>query len=301
MIRAGYIGLLLIALAPAMSAWAQPPELDMTEVAPGVFVHAGLHAEASPENHGDIANIGFIVGEAAVAVIDTGGSPEIGRRLLDAVRARTDRPVRYVINTHMHPDHVLGNAAFAGTGAVFVAHANLEAALAARLDSYRTRFSGEVQPVPVGLPVADRADIDLGGRVLHLRAYPTAHTNNDLTVLDSATATLWAGDLLFMERHPSLDGSILGWLRVSGELARIPAVRVVPGHGPPSAPWPSSLDRQTHYLHGIVTEIRALQRKGAGIGEAVGQVARRERASWRLHAIHHPQLVTAAFAELEWE
>ncbi|MGN6704151.1 MAG: MBL fold metallo-hydrolase, partial [Burkholderiaceae bacterium] len=97
----------LLAGVPAAAAIAPLP---MERIAPGVFVHEGEQAETSAANRGDIANIGFVVGKRCVAVIDTGGSAAIGAALREAVRSRTGLPVCYVINTHMHPDHVFGNA-----------------------------------------------------------------------------------------------------------------------------------------------------------------------------------------------
>ena len=115
------------------------------------------------------------------------------------------------------------------------------------------------------------------------------------------TRTLWAGDLLFMERVPALDGSLLGWLAAMEELRRVPAARVVPGHGPRVAAWPGALADQQRYLGLLRDEIRARLRGGGTMEEAIATVGRSEAARWALFDDYNPRNVAAAFHELEWE
>ena len=99
--------------------------LPITEVAKGIYVHFGKHEMPNKTNHGAIANIGFIIGDSCVAVIDTGGNPEQGFALKKAITKITDKPVCYVINTHVHPDHIYGNIAFKGDKVKFIGHHKL--------------------------------------------------------------------------------------------------------------------------------------------------------------------------------
>src|SRR5262245_38001511 len=168
----------------AMSPWvgagaapdsaAGPPAADglrarVTEVAPGVWVRPGHTAIVFAED--DVANIGFVVGERCVAVIDTGGSEREARALQLAIRAVTALPVCYVVDTHDHPDNVFGNKLFADAGAQVVGHAKLAGALAQRaptwLDRASARAGRALGPEDLAVPtvtVTTTMELDLGGR-----------------------------------------------------------------------------------------------------------------------------------------
>jgi len=281
---------------------------NLDEVAPGIYVHSGVHVPFEDPQHDDIANTGFIIGNDCVAVIDTGGSVRIGQQLLDSLRNITDKPVCYVINTHVHFDHVLGNVVFKSGDTKFVGHADLADAMAASSGFFIEEFredlgeyanaDGIVAPTML---VEDTLELDLGDRELQLKAWPVAHTHTDLTVLDKKTNTLWLADLLFVERIPALDGSLKGWLAVIDQLEKEPYATVIPGHGPVISDWPDGLLPQKQYLTMLLEQTRKRIAEGAFMEEVIESVGEQEKQAWLLHEQHHKRNVTKAFTELEWE
>ena len=111
-------------------------KLSLEDLGNGVYVHHGVHEDIAEGYHADICNISFIVGSKGIAVIDTGGSLKVGQALHEAIRSVSNLPILYVINTHVHPDHIFGNAAFIGDKPVFIGHAKLPDAMERRRETY---------------------------------------------------------------------------------------------------------------------------------------------------------------------
>ena len=314
--RGAAAAMLLGAIAPALQA--SDAALPTEPLGPGAFHVPGHQAVWGPAFHGQVANSGIVIGSRCIAVIDSGGSASVGRALLATVRERSALPVCYVINTHPHPDHVMGNLAFANANAglpgaeppAIVGHQRLRQSLAARAPFYLNALQRDFEaadhvgsvPLPT-VAVAERLELDLGERVLELRAWPTAHTDSDLTVLDRASGTLWLGDLLFVGHLPVVDGRLAGWLQVLQRLKREPAQRLVPGHGPVQPAVPASFEATEDYLLRLRNDVDAALDQGLSLTQTVeklGTPPESRIAGWLLVDAFHRRNVTAAYAELEW-
>lgn len=295
----------LLTLLPVL-AFASP--FNIENIAPGVYVHRGEHKDLSGHYGGDICNLSFIVGSKGVAVIDTGGSPAVGAKLRKEIRKVTQLPILYVIQTHVHPDHAMGSAAFKQDKPVFVGHSKLANEMGLRKEAYlrnQTEWVGAdakgTELIPPDLAVETTHDLDLGDRTLHLTAHPVAHSPSDLSVQDSASKILWTGDLLFIERTPSVDGNIPSWLEVIETLRAVKSPHVVPGHGSVTTKADAALDDEKRYLTVLLSDVRTAIARGDSMQQTIDTAAQSEKDKWLLFDITNRRNIARVFPELEWE
>lgn len=211
--------------------------LHPRQIAEGTWLLEGSTDNFSKANGGNIVNTGFIVTDSGVVVIDTGPSRRYGEALRKAIAATTDKPVIQVLLTHHHPDHMLGNQAFADVPI---------GALAGTIESMRQQGDGLAENMyrmvgdwmrgtELQLPTQtlESGTLTIGGHPLRLLAL-SGHTGADLAILDEKTGVLFAGDLVFYQRAlttPNTPG--LGvWLADIDQLEALPWTVIVPGHGP---------------------------------------------------------------------
>ncbi len=305
-----FFGLLLLTVS-SINISSGATDYTISELGEGIYYHQGVHEDASAQNIGAIANVSFVIGDTCVAVIDSGGSYLEGSYLRKAIKETTDLPICYVINTHVHPDHTFGNAAFKIDKPTFIGHSKLAAAMEARKTYFDHTFKDILgstytgtEFIPPSITVENNKPltIDLGNRKLELTAYITAHTDNDLTVFDDTTKTLWTGDLLFIERIPALDGSINGWITVMDNMLSLDLNCIIPGHGTPAhSNWKEAINHQLHYFNLMRDQIRSIIANLGTIDEATKSVGLTEQSNWELFDQYHRRNVTASFVELEWE
>jgi len=298
----------ILALAACANAQTVHDNFAIENLGDGIYVHHGVHQDIDEGYHGDICNASFVVGSKGVAVIDTGGSYKVGKQLRDAIRKVTPLPVLYVINTHVHPDHIYGNAAFLADKPEFIGHEKLATAMELRREQYaklNARLLGDdaisSELVKPTMSVKTTLELDLGDRKLLLTAHPNAHTNTDVSVLESKTSTEFTGDLLFIERTPVLEGDINGMIAEVERFKSQPIKQIVPGHGPATKDWQLAIENEQRYLNVLLTDIRASIKKGESMESTMNTAAASEKGKWLLFDIANRRNVNIIYPALEWE
>lgn len=243
MSRAAFLLLLWCGLSGMCHADDHDYRLSAQAIADGVYAFIGKTEDFDTRNGGNIVNTAFIVGSDGVIVVDTGPSLRYGQQMRQAIAAVTDKPLRLVINTHHHPDHFLGNQAFADIA--IGALAETRTAIGSEGNAFAEnlyRMSGTwMRGTEVLVPTRTLTPgpLNVAGRRLRLVALD-GHTGADLAVYDEASGALIAGDLVFNGRAPTTPhADIAHWLTSLDALAAIvrePGFRVLlPGHGQPAS------------------------------------------------------------------
>ncbi|WP_425317371.1 quinoprotein relay system zinc metallohydrolase 1 [Stutzerimonas chloritidismutans] len=266
--------LLMFAFCLTLPAYAELRyTLQPRQIADDVWLLEGSTDNFDKANGGNIVNTGFIVTAAGVVVIDSGPSRRYGEAMRAAIASVTDRPVIKLLLTHHHPDHVLGNQAFAdvpiaalaGTTELLREQGNAMAENMYRLVGDWMRGTEVVLPSETLAP----GTLEIGGRSLRLLSL-RGHTGADLAILDERSGVLFAGDILFYQRalttpnSPGLDV----WLEDLDTLEALPWKRLVAGHGPvadDAAPFVQMRD----YLGWLDGLLREAANGGADMNEVI--------------------------------
>ncbi len=252
-LRLGAAGALALATAAAGAQAVEP-----VEVQPGIWMVQGASALGSPANRNFISNAAFVVTPDGVVVIDALGSPVLARELVSAIGRITPRPIRHLVVTHYHADHVYGLQVFKDLGVTITAHQQGQVYLHSEAAALRLKASREelapwideqTRLVPADRWVSEATRFTLGGVEFLLQPAGPAHTPEDLVVLLPQQGVLMAGDLVFRGRVPFVGQADSGrWIEALNRLLTYEVRTIVPGHGPASTSAVADLRLTRDYL-----------------------------------------------------
>jgi len=240
-ILGGFLAIATVcSLAMGQAASAQT---GLTKIADGVYSYVDTKNPSPATSFG--ANAGIIIGKDGVVVVDTLTSAKEARRFIKDIRAITDKPIKYVVNSHHHLDHSLGNSEFVKLGAVVVAQETCRKEAQKDADTIIKRalgygFNAEaLEGTTVVLPTltfTDRMTIELGDRNVELIYPGPSHTKGSSVVFIPDAKVLFVGDALFTNFHPNMrDADVNGWIKALDTLSALDAQKIIPGHGPVSS------------------------------------------------------------------
>lgn len=207
-----------------------------------VYAYVGSTAPSAADSFG--ANAGIIIGDREVVVVDTLVSAREADRFLKDIRAITDKPIRYAVDTHYHLDHAFGNAVFAGTGATVVAHEKCREEMKDKAGAVLTNANDygltaeDMAGTTIALPTitfSRKMSLELDGVEVQLLYIEPSHSQGSIMVYLPSEKTVFAGDVLFTDYYPYMgEADITGWVTTLDFLAGLDADAIIPGHGPVS-------------------------------------------------------------------
>ena len=278
------------------------------QVAPDVYAFIGKREALAQANRGDISNSGFIVGTNGVIVIDPGPNYAHAELMLAAIRKVTPKPVVLVIDTHLHPENVLGNDAFARRGINILAHSQTLQAMRMRCEKcYENMLTVLGEKIMAGTEIAlpnrtvdESSDMTVAGRELSLLYYGWGHTEGDLAMLDRKSGVLFGGGLVSLDNMPVLQqAKTKGWINALKQLQQQPIKKLVPGNGPVSKP--ERLQETLDYLQSLLDLVERQYNAGMSVLDLLKQAELPAYKKWALYSEQHPLNVQHVYSELERE
>ena len=293
------LGLLFITVS--LGAAAQGDRFDKVEIKT-TRLAAGLYML-----EGEGGNIGVSAGDDGVFVIDDQFAP-LTARILAAIKAISDKPVRMLINTHWHFDHTGGNENFGKTGVVIVAQDNVRKRLATKtpIEFFKSAYG----PTPAaGLPVItfkDTVTFHLNGDEATALHAPNAHTDGDAIIHFRTANVVHMGDTYFNGLYPFIDtgtgGSVKGMIAAADRVLRITddTSQIVPGHGPLSNK--AALKAYRDMLVKVHANVAALVKAKKTLAQAIAARPTRDfDAQWGNGFLKADQFVEIVYASVAKE
>lgn len=280
--------------------------LEARTLAPGVWMVPGALAEPDERNRGRVVNIGILAGDDGAIVIDSGANAEQGEEILAVAERLAGKPVRLLINTHPHPQNVLGNSAFAAKGVPILASSETRRLMAERcqrcIETLKRAVGNEAMTdTRIVLPnlFVDSSEVRIvAGRRLQILLTGHGHTEGDLAVLDTESGVLFTGDLVYREQIPHMSESrVGGWIDAVDRLRGVAVGIVVPGRGAPGRI--DIIDRFAGYLTGMRDKVLSAIEDGRSLAETLLTDIGPHYAAWEGYGSRHSRNIQHVYLEME--
>jgi cyclase len=292
--------------AAAMTLSAFEYGLNPAKVDEGIYCFFGKPEVIDTVNNGNMVNSCYVDTGKSWLVIDSGPTYAYAEEAAAKMQAVKPQPVALVVDTHIHDDHWLGNGYFESKGvdvigpSLFKETVNPAEPTRAHRRGTRAAYPGTVVKLPTRYVDANESLVLDGEEVRLIRVARKAHTPEDFMVYLPKHRTLFAGDLVFNDRIPSLrDGDINGWIAALQMVRAMPLKHIIGGHGDRTDS--TAAEMTYRYLVELRDRVREAIGNGVGIAEATRRIQLDDFRRAALYDAMHAQNVEAAYRMLEWE